>query len=225
MLLGDHIPSASADPEQVAVKLCPAPTPVYTGYETRLSQIESCIADSNGERRVCVVRGLGGSGKTQLALKAIERTREKWNIVIYVDAGSREMIKNTLKGLAIDTKIGNTHEDTIRWLESYYEPWLLVFDNVDDPLLNIVDFFPAGSHGSILITTRLDGMTQLARGPGSDCNVTNMDAAEALMLLLKVARVEDQILSDQELKAAAALVEVHYTVATSLAITNPVRID
>jgi hypothetical protein len=83
-----------------------------------------------------------------------------------------------------------------------------VFDNVDDLGLGLPSFLPQGSHGSILITTRLRGLALLGQGPNSACNVGGMDPQEALELLLKKARMHEQALSNKETEAATELVKV-----------------
>jgi hypothetical protein len=165
------------------------------------------------ERRVCVIHGLGGAGKTQLALKVIERTREKWTQLLYVDASSQEAIESTMQAFAVVNKIGKTHEDTIQWLESCREPWLLVFDNADAPSLDLHRYFPNCNHGSILITTRLHDMALLAQGPDSECNISGMSPQEALELLLKTARRQGQSLSESEMGAATGLLKVSMNAA------------
>lgn len=114
---------------------------------------------------MCVVRGLGGAGKTHLALKTIERNRENWTHVLYVDASSREAIEGTLGDFAKAKGVGETSDDALNWLERCHEPWLLVFDNADHPSLNIHKYFPAGNCGSILITTRLSDLRGTPRVP------------------------------------------------------------
>ncbi|KAG9109510.1 hypothetical protein FRC07_008292 [Ceratobasidium sp. 392] len=178
------------------VKRCPAPSPAFTGPVL--------------ERRVCIVHGLGGSGKTQVALKAVEQTRDTWSDIVYVDATSRETTVSTLKGFALARKVGETHEDALRWLESFPQPWLMVFDNADDQaLLGLADFIPGGSHGSVLITTRLRALAMLGHPIGleSNCMVGKMEAKDALELLLLKAQMQNQALSDQERGAATQLVE------------------
>jgi hypothetical protein len=194
--------------QSARVKRCPAPTAVFTGREAETGQIETCISGINGERRVCVVHGLGGAGKTQLALKAVERTRDKWTFIIYVDASSREVIEITLQDFAKAKEIGETHEDVIEWLESCREQWLMVFDNADDPSVNIRDYFPGGEHGSILVTTRLTDLALLAKGPKSDFHISSMREEEAIVLLIRTARLQDQELSSGEMEAATALLQV-----------------
>jgi hypothetical protein len=157
---------------------------------------------------VFVLHGLGGAGKTQIALKTIQKTRDIWTDIVYVDATSRETTISTLQGFAKLRKIGETHEDTVRWLESHKERWLMVFDNADDPLLSISEFFPQGNHGSIIITTRLPGLALLAQGPESDCTVLSMYPDEALALLLKTARIQGEGVLESENNAAIGLLQV-----------------
>lgn len=40
------------------------------------------------------------------------------------------------------------------WLANTEDPWLLIIDNADDPLMDICKFFPTGDRGAILVTTR-----------------------------------------------------------------------
>ncbi|CEL54992.1 Nephrocystin-3 OS=Danio rerio GN=nphp3 PE=3 SV=1 [Rhizoctonia solani AG-1 IB] len=193
-----------------AVRNCPTPTSVYTGNKLKLDQTESCIAWSAAEQIVCVVHGLGGSGKTQLVLKVIERTRHKWKEVIYIDASTQRSIHDALKDVAIAKKIGNTHQSALRWLESNHSPWLLVFDGADDSSVPMRDYIPRGNHGSVIITTRLSGMVALARGPNSDCKMSSMEPEDALTLLLKCARRLDHGICDEEESARTLVKDLDY---------------
>ncbi|KEP45608.1 kinesin light chain, partial [Rhizoctonia solani 123E] len=186
---------------------CPAPTPVYTGRHDEAHQVVKCLLGGTCERRVCVIHGLGGVGKTQLALKSIELTRETWAQVVYIDASSREAIEQTLGDFASTKKIGHTYNDSLSWLESSRGPWLLVFDNADDPSTNIRNFIPGCNHGSVLITTRLANLALYAQGTGSTCHLSNMNKFDAQALFIKAARLEDHILSDQEMVAMEALLQ------------------
>ncbi|CAE6444805.1 unnamed protein product [Rhizoctonia solani] len=186
---------------------CPAPTPVYTGRDGEVHQVAECLLAGINERRVCVIHGLGGVGKTQLALKAIELTRENWVDIIYVDASSREAIEGTLGDLARARKIGDTYNNSLNWLESSREPWLLIFDNADDPSTNVKDFFPRCNRGSILITTRLANLALFAQGLGSTCHLSSMNQFDAQALFIKAARLQDHKLSEKEMEAMIALLQ------------------
>ncbi|KAG8779521.1 hypothetical protein FRC12_024160 [Ceratobasidium sp. 428] len=193
--------------QTTGVKQCPAPSPAFTGFERQISQVRDCLLSSTNERRVCVIHGLGGSGKTQISLKVAEQTRDNWPDIVYVDATTRETAVSTLKGFALARKIGETHDDTLKWLELSSQSWLLVFDNADDPDLGIQNYIPGGLYGSVLITTRLRSVAHLGQGPGSECRIGAMEAEEAIELLLTKARMRDQALSGEETDAATELVQ------------------
>ncbi|CAE6386611.1 unnamed protein product [Rhizoctonia solani] len=203
------VPDTQAEMGQQAPKLkrCPAPTPVYTGRADENIQLATCITGSKNERRVGVVYGLGGVGKTQLVLNMIERTRDQWDYIIFVDASSNATIEGDLKNFAKAKGIGNIYEDTIRWLESCRERWLVVYDNADTPSTNIRQYIPPGQHGSVLITTRLPDLASLAKGPDSVFHLSSMNSTDGLALFTKTARIEDQCLPGEDMDAAQELLK------------------
>ncbi|CAE6437258.1 unnamed protein product, partial [Rhizoctonia solani] len=165
------------------------------------------ITGGRDERRVCVVYGLGGVGKTQLALSVIERTWDKWDHVIYVDASSTEALEMSLKEFATTKHLSESYKDAISWLESCGERWLLVFDNADTPSTNIRQYIPArGRGGSVLITTRLSDLARLAAGPGAICRLSSMSPNDGTALLLKIVYSGNQCLLDKDTEAAEELV-------------------
>ncbi|KAG9082837.1 hypothetical protein FS749_006538 [Ceratobasidium sp. UAMH 11750] len=188
------------------IKLCPAPTSLFTGREGEVEQVVSCISQGDIQRCVFVLHGLGGAGKTQIALKSVEKTRDIWTDIVYVDATSRDTTIKTLGDFAELKQIGDTHEAVIQWLGGRPERWVMVFDNADDPALRIHEFFPAGNHGSILVTTRLPDLALHARGPNPKCGVSGMDPHGAMDLLLGTAQFEGG-LSGAEHEAAARLLQ------------------
>jgi hypothetical protein len=51
------------------------------------------------------------------------------------------------KNIAIVNKIGNSLQDALLWLITITEEWMLLFDNADDPNINLFPFFPQCTHG------------------------------------------------------------------------------
>ncbi|CAE6538597.1 unnamed protein product [Rhizoctonia solani] len=191
-------------------KRCPAPTMFYTGRHDENAQVIKCITGGQEERRVCVVYGLGGVGKTQLVLNVIERTRDEWDYIIYVDASSAEMIERALREFGTTKSIGQDYKDAINWLESCRERWLLVFDNADNASIHLEQYIPArGQYGTVLVTTRLPDLARLARGPGSACNLSNMNQTNGIALLLKLVSSGPgyQCIPDDDESAARELVK------------------
>ncbi|CAE6506304.1 unnamed protein product, partial [Rhizoctonia solani] len=188
-------------------KRIPAPTPVYTGRENENLQVITCITGGDGGRRVCVVYGLGGVGKTQLVLSVIERTRDQWDHVIFVDASSNATAEGDFKDFATANGIGSSHQDIVRWLETCHQRWLVVLDNADTPSTNIRQYIPGGRHGSVIITTRLPDLDRLAKGPGSVCRLSSMSDEDGLALFMKTARMDDQCLPPNDISCAKALLK------------------
>ncbi|KAJ7657089.1 hypothetical protein B0H17DRAFT_1021310, partial [Mycena rosella] len=64
---------------------------------------------------------------------------------------------------------------------------MLLFDNADDPKINLHKFLPHCNHGNILITSRNPGLQVYA---GSHFPVSDMEESDAVKLLLKSAAKE-----------------------------------
>ncbi|CUA77728.1 Kinesin light chain 1 [Rhizoctonia solani] len=189
-------------------KRCPAPTKFYTGREDEITQLIASITETHDKLPVCVVYGLGGAGKTQLVLSVIERTWNNWDHVIYIDASSAEAIEKALHEFGKAKNTGEEYTDVISWLESCGERWLMVFDNADTPATNVEQYIPArGERGSILITTRLPDLANLADSPGSVCHLSGMSQTDGTALLVKITSSRYQRLSENDTKAAGELVQ------------------
>ncbi|QRV95639.1 kinesin light chain [Ceratobasidium sp. AG-Ba] len=191
----------------IGYKACPAPTPAFTGREDTINQIIACISKGDTQRCVFVLYGLGGSGKTQLALKAVQRTKGVWSDVVFVDATTHDTAIAALAGFAKQKNIGDSHESALRWLGDQQQRWLLVIDNADDPNVDIRHYIPSNDHGSIIITTRLKRYASLARGDDSDHLVSEMKPEEATEMLRKAAKMKETDLSMAEREAAEMLLK------------------
>src|ERR1700761_7238483 len=104
-------------------------------------------------QRVFVLYGLGGSGKTQLALKFLELDKlqyrlfvfniitaqicrliplhKRFNRVYFVDATSLNSLESSFQSIASSIGLGNATSvaSTLIWFCTHIEPWLLLFDN------------------------------------------------------------------------------------------------
>ncbi|QRV92254.1 kinesin light chain [Ceratobasidium sp. AG-Ba] len=188
-------------------KACPAPTPVFTGRQDTIKQIVASISRGDTQRCVFVLYGLGGSGKTQLALKTVQQTKDMWTDMVFVDATTNETAVATLAGFAKERGIGESHESALKWFGNRHERWLMIIDNADDPHVDIRGYIPKGDHGSILITTRIKQFAGLASNDDSDHQVASMKQDEAMQLLLKAARIKNAELCPTERESAKRLLE------------------
>jgi len=158
----------------------------FMGREEQLQQIEQKLRPTSTEKRgrkVFVVHGLGGMGKTQIAAKYARDHQDDYSAIFWVDGSSQTLLQQSFldvakriptKQLQADTaeilnSVQNDAEvvmkDALRWMSLPGNwNWLLIIDNVDrefrgqgrdDQGFDPREAMPDSDHGSILITSRL----------------------------------------------------------------------
>ncbi|KAJ7747774.1 hypothetical protein B0H16DRAFT_916814 [Mycena metata] len=168
---------------------CSPPSRIFCGRQDILDKMEDFFADT-GTQHIYVLHGLGGAGKTQIALKFINKSSSRFSDIFFIDTSTIATIKRGLRNIAILKDLGDSPQDGLLWLTSKVEKWLLVFDNADDPGINLNDFIPQCNHGNIIITSRNPGLCIYA---GSHSLVSDMKEEDAVALLLKGALQEATI--------------------------------
>lgn len=78
------------------------------------------------------------------------------------------------------------YKAALNWL-SNQQQWLLIIDNADDPDIELIDYFPTGARGIVLITTRNPGYQQLGNIEPGYFKFHGMREDEASTLLLRTA--------------------------------------
>ncbi|MFF9686837.1 FxSxx-COOH system tetratricopeptide repeat protein [Streptomyces sp. NPDC014623] len=111
--------------------------------------------------------GLGGVGKTQVALEYVHRFMADYDLVWWISSEQIDDVVASLAELAV--RLGAQGGDDMaaasqeavdllrRGVPS--ERWLLVFDNADDPE-RLSRYFPQGGSGHILVTSRNQAWSQ-----------------------------------------------------------------
>jgi hypothetical protein len=168
--------------------------------QTLLPQQQHC------RQRIHVLRGLGGIGKTQLAVEFARRHHRRFSSVFWLDGRSEDTVKRSIASCASRISRGQIAEtstkyaadsnidvnavvkDVMRWLaQPDNTSWLLIFDNVDreyssqcaDPdAYDVRRFLSGADHGSVLITTRLAKLEQL--GEAQHVGKVGKDQAKAI---------------------------------------------
>ncbi|MFF8530928.1 FxSxx-COOH system tetratricopeptide repeat protein [Streptomyces sp. NPDC015532] len=111
--------------------------------------------------------GLGGVGKTQVALEYVHRFMADYDLVWWISAEDPDNVVSSLAELASRIGASSAEDINVAGQEALRmlgrgEPtgrWILVFDNADDPA-QIRHFFPEGGGGHILVTSRNQAWTQ-----------------------------------------------------------------
>ncbi|KAJ7473297.1 hypothetical protein FB451DRAFT_1035876 [Mycena latifolia] len=140
------------------------------------------VGKNVGKQDIFLLHGLGGAGKTQVALKFIEESVAQFADIFLIDASTVETIDASLKNIATTKSIGDSSQEALQWLKSKKYEWLLLFDNADDPKIDLNNYFPQCNHGNILIMSRNPGLSVYA---GEHCVISDMEETDAVDLLLR----------------------------------------
>src|SRR3989440_750237 len=214
-------PGAAASDEITLWTVPYARNPHFTGRDDLLEQLmQQFSPQGTGQltslhraalTQAQAIKGLGGVGKTQIAVEYAYRAHEqgRYTHTIWINAASEEAILTSfvalidfLPALAADSETDQRKlvAAIIRWLEECAQPWLLIVDNADD-LSMVQPFLPARGNGSILLTTRANAVGALASSIEVDC----MSLIEGTQLLLRRAQREGAA-TDAEIDEATNIV-------------------
>ena len=154
----------------------------FVGRASNLASIESVLLPfTTVERKVVVLHGLGGIGKSQLAIEYAKKHRDDYTAVLWLNAKTEDTLKQSfaanarrlpkdcfseglLDGPQNEEALSIILREMKTWLSLLgNDRWLLIFDNVDNPKIpdnksdhayDIRSYFPEAHQGSILLTTR-----------------------------------------------------------------------
>ena len=140
------------------------------------------------------IAGLGGIGKTQLALEYTYRYKSDYKIVWWLAAENPVTLESEYAELARDLGLTSGEETElselikkVRYHLGNRSDWLLVFDNAGDKK-SITSFLPQGTSGHVVITSRNKDW----QGVAKSLTVYKWDRAESIDYLIKRTRIEDR---------------------------------
>ena len=175
---------ASVDLPGVVRGLPRRPARVFEGRGGALGVLEAALA-ARGRVVTQAVYGLGGVGKSELALQYADTHQGEYQVVWWVTASDAGQVEAGLAGLAgrlcpPAATAGTTARAAgwaIGWLQAH-DGWLLILDNVED-IADVEPLLGQAGAGHVVITTRRDvDWTRLAdpvrwtswtRPPRSSC--------------------------------------------------------
>jgi len=145
----------------------------FTGRDDVLERVRDRLLRGSAASSAApqALHGLGGVGKTQVALEYAHRFKGDYDLVWWLSADQPELIPTELArlarplglGLRADSGIAETAAAVLEALRrgDPVRRWLLVYDNADEPG-TVRPYLPESRHGHVLITSRNPAWAQEA---------------------------------------------------------------
>ncbi len=168
------------------------------------------------------MHGLGGIGKTHLALEYAYRHGLEYTAVFWITAESAETILTSFWAITEQLKLPEVQQKADqqqivrvvrRWF-STHSKWLLIWDNLEDIAL-LQSYLPPVHQGVILITTRRQTLGTIAYG----VELPPMRDEEGIFFLLRRARLLAITAFIEQLEYLAQTIPVEYGAAQELVAT------
>ena len=158
--------SPSDDSNQIVFD-APDQSKWFTGREKEVKSLERCLPfEESKELRMAAICGLGGCGKTTLAVQFAWRYKHEYEGgVFWISMEDDKKFENSITDLALRLEIqANSFDMTLSkvltWISKQQKPWLLVLDDVDQQYLSeqmhkmLCGRWKRQASGHILLTTR-----------------------------------------------------------------------
>jgi TIR domain/Tetratricopeptide repeat/NB-ARC domain len=139
--------------------------PGFVGRDAMIVQLREQLR-SGGRAVVQALHGMGGVGKTQVAIEYAHRYAGAYEVVWWVSAEKTSLIGEQYAALATELDVAPPRADTasaVGALRAYlrgHDRWLLVLDNAESPQ-ELREWLPAGP-GHTVITSRNPAWSELA---------------------------------------------------------------
>ncbi|EED20629.1 kinesin light chain 1 and, putative [Talaromyces stipitatus ATCC 10500] len=184
--------------------------PQFLGRESEIGRLENLILPENRTRKAAIA-GLGGIGKTQIALELAYRIRDRDpnRSIFWIRSTNMEAVEKSFVDISDTLKLQNVISgDDKSQVKAYLSseragPWLLIIDNADDaeiwmsakgPVPALKTFLPRSQNGFTVFTTRNQ---QLANSLVGRDIIKIPELNDKLAIdLLRASLVEENLMKD-----------------------------
>lgn len=186
--------------------------PRFQGREDTVRQLaDQVLSIDHREARKAAISGLGGMGKTQVALELTYTIRQEdpARSIFWIPSTSIEAVEQAYRNIARLLGVSDGGSDDVKSIVKHYlsseraAPWVLIIDNADDfdmwltsrtsPALKT--FLPASQQGFILFTSRNGALVSRLVGPNV-IQLSEMDDMTAVALF-KDSLIQKDLTKDE----------------------------
>ncbi|KAI0869266.1 P-loop containing nucleoside triphosphate hydrolase protein [Hypoxylon argillaceum] len=166
----------------------------------------NAIPESSAQFQALALYGIGGVGKSSIALRYAEmRIRNKdLDAMFWVGGEKENTMRQGFTDIAVRLKLPGAqlrdHDKnrslSLDWLEQTESRWLLIFDNVESVDL-LMNYWPTASRGQVVITTRNRNLAFYPASGGLEITEWDTEAGSQFLLHLLSTDIAKQ-LTDEE---------------------------
>jgi len=215
--LGDQLARAGAGPRNLPL----GPSAHFTGRDTPMRAVEEVLGmppqSAHEPARACVLTGLGGIGKTRLAVEYAWHRVADYSALLFADASSAEALERGLAALcaAAVLNLEARHDKdqsvlldaVLHWFAAH-PGWLLILDNADTEgaAAAVEALLPRLLGGHVLVTARVASWS----GSVAPVPLHELDPTAAATFLLGRTQGGRRARDDDSAQAATIAKELGY---------------
>ncbi|KAF8996509.1 hypothetical protein BDQ17DRAFT_915765 [Cyathus striatus] len=177
----------------------------FIGQEQYLEKLHNHFnSNENNERKMFLLHGMGGIGKTQICLKFIDESISQFSYIFWIDSTSENTVVQSLKNIYNEIINSCTYissisiDEMLHWITSLKGKWLMIFDNADASPELVEKYIPPGNMGNILITSRNPAIKGVVSTVNS-MEVKEMTEISAAELLFQASGLNNRATIHQKL--------------------------
>jgi tetratricopeptide (TPR) repeat protein len=194
----------------------------FVGRDSLLNRLESALFTEQQPAKFAIY-GLGGIGKTQIALELTYRAKKTYHdcSVFWVPATSVESLQQAFENIGRQLRLSGLehgHADVKKLVQRHLNQesagqWLLILDNVDEVDMwytELKPYLPKSPQGCVICTTRNRKVAVKITEASNIIEVSEMDEETAMQLLAKSLGTDDPELLDSRQDALKLLEQLTF---------------
>lgn len=167
--------------------------PFFIGRDDLLKELHDLLTATREQAIILpqAISGLGGIGKTQIAVEYAFRYSHEYRFILWMSAATRDTLISDFVAAAKllhlperDEQDQNIVVAAVKLWLTCRDSWLLILDNVEN-LEMVYDFLPTVDNGHILLTTRIQAVGSVVNA----IEVEKMREEDGILLLLRRAKL------------------------------------